>query len=136
MVNAIINASRSATVEIETGDITGDIVDGIRSAMEMVSTSVAGMVNAIINASRSATVENDPGDGAGIRSAMEIVSTSVAEMVNGMVNVGGDAAMAAPAMGAGASIVLTQNFYGQTSPSDVRTAAQGGVLAALQAAGL
>lgn len=75
------------------------------------------------------------GIGAGIRAAMGNVNTTVAAMVNGMIGVGGDAAMAAP-VGASASVVLTQNFYGQASPSEVRIASNDGVLAALKAAGL
>ena len=150
MIAAIVSLWQS----IDWGGIGRAIIEGIGNGIRNMGGWLADQARAaaqaaldaakallgIFSPSRVAAEEiGEPfaqGIGAGIRAAMSDVNTTVAAMVNGMVGVGGDAAMAAPAMGAGASIVLTQHFYGQTSPSDVRVASNDGVLAGLQAAGL
>lgn len=149
MIAAIVSLWQSVDWGGIGQSIIQGITDGILSAGSWLRDAAWNAALSLRDAAMAALGINSPskvaaedigepfaeGIGAGIRAAMSDVNATVAAMVNGMVGVGGDAAMAAP-VGASASVVLTQNFYGQASPSEVRVASNDGVLAALKAAGL
>jgi len=148
----IFSPSRVAAEEIGEPFAQG-IGAGIRAAMADVNGTVVAMVNGMVNVgerlpemtpvapgSRSmfdfgtAVAVTAPENDTSMRTAAAMISAAVRAMTSAMVSAGGDAAT--PVAAPSTSIVLTQHFYGQTSPSDVRIASQDGVLAGLQAAGL
>ena len=151
-ITGIIDFVRSAFESVDWGGIGRAMIEGIANGLR----NAAGWLrdaawNAAMDALRAAqnalgihspsTVAAEEigrpfaeGIGVGMDRALGGLTRSMDAMLGGMVG-GLSVPEMAPA-GAGASISITQQFYGQADGQTVRGAAQDGVLAALRAAGL
>lgn len=151
-ITGIIDFIRSAFQNVDWGGIGRAMIEGIANGLR----NAAGWLrdaawNAAMDALRAAqnalgihspsTVAAEEigapfaeGIGVGMERALGALTRSMDGMLAGMVG-GLSVPEMAPA-GAGASISIMQQFYGQADGPMVRGAAQDGVLAALRAAGL
>ncbi len=149
-ITAIIDGIRNAFASVDWGGIGQGIIegiaDGLRNAAGWLRDAAWDAAMAALDAARGALGIHSPsavaaaqmgvafaqGIGVGMERAIDGVTRSIDGMLAGMV--GG---LSAPAMAqAGASVSVTQQFYGQVDGPTVRQASQDGMLAALRAAGL
>lgn len=151
-ITAIIDGIRNAFASVDWGGIGQNIIQGIanglRNAAGWLRDAAWDAAMAALEAARNALGIHSPsavaaaqigvpfaqGIGVGMERAIDGVTRSIDGMLAGMVS-GLSAPAPAPAI-AGASVSVTQQFYGQVDGPTVRQASQDGVLAGLRAAGL
>lgn len=151
-ITGIIDFIRSAFESVDWGGIgramIEGIVNGLRNAAGWLRDAAWNAAMDALRAAQNALGIHSPstvaaeeigapfaeGIGVGMERALGALTRSMDGMLAGMVG-GLSVPEMAPA-GAGASISITQQFYGQADGPTVRGAAQDGVLAALRAAGL